>query len=90
MVGGPGDGGNDALGVDGSPVRDGRHAGDRFLVYRGHGRRRYMNPHSGLEVNTDLFAVDRNIVDGLQIGHSVEEDVSLRIGSPVGNRAEVL
>jgi hypothetical protein len=71
-------------------VWDGRHAGDRFLGYRGHVRRRHMNPHSRLEVNTNLFAVDRNIVDRLQIRYSVEEDVSLRVRSPVRNRAQAL
>jgi hypothetical protein len=49
-----------------------------------------MNPHSRLEVNASLFAVDSNIVDGLQIRHPVEEDVALWGGSPVGNRAQAL
>ena len=49
-----------------------------------------MNPHSRLEVNTSLFAVDSNIVDGLQIRHPVEEDVALWGGAPVGNRAQAL
>ena len=47
------------------------------LGYRGHGWSPAHESTFRLEVNTNLLAVDRNIVDGLQIGHSVEEDVSL-------------
>ncbi|MFZ0712043.1 MAG: hypothetical protein WAM53_18525 [Terrimicrobiaceae bacterium] len=44
-----------------------------------------MNPHSGFEMDPDFFAVNRNIVDGLQIGHSVEESVWLRPGAAIRN-----
>ena len=47
-----------------------------------------MNPNSGFEVDADTFAVESNIFDGLQIRHSVEEDVSLRRRPPVWNRAQ--
>ena len=47
-----------------------------------------MDPNSGLDVDTDTFAVDRNIVNGLQIGHSVEESVWLRRTAAVRNRAQ--
>jgi hypothetical protein len=47
-----------------------------------------MNPHSRLEMDPNTFAVDRNIFDGLEIGHSVEEDVSLWRRSAVRNRAQ--
>jgi hypothetical protein len=47
-----------------------------------------MNPYSRLEMDPDTLAVDRNVLDGLEIGHSVEEDVSLWRRSTVRNRAQ--
>src|ERR1700686_2161808 len=55
IVGGPATVAMMPWALDRSSVRNGRQPGDRFLGDRGHGRRRYMNPHSRLEVNSNLF-----------------------------------
>jgi hypothetical protein len=47
-----------------------------------------VNPNAGLDVNPDTLAVDRNVVDGLQIRHSVEENVLLCGRAAVRNRAQ--
>lgn len=38
-----------------------------------------VNPHSGIEVDPDAFPANRNIVDGLQVGHAVKELIWLRL-----------
>ena len=49
-----------------------------------------MNPHSGFEVDPDLLPMDGDVVDGLKIGHTVEEGVWLAAGSAIWNRAQGL
>jgi hypothetical protein len=49
-----------------------------------------VDPNSGLEVDAGFLAMNRNIVDALHVGDTVEKDVALRRRAAVGNRAQAL
>ncbi len=50
---------------------------------------RHREPDAGLEVNADRRPRG-DVVDGLQIGHAVQEGIRLRPRAAIGNRAEIV
>lgn len=91
-----GGGGEGLLGVDGGAVRDGGHADEGGVLHGVGAAGGHVHPQAGLEVDARARVVVvsaclrvRDVLDDLDVGDPVQEDVVLRFEPPVRHALQV-